>query len=483
MIDAQGIHKSADKIAIILDAPRPTDVSSLRSFIGMANYYRKFVPDFASTLHPLTTLREKDRKFEWTDMMDEAFLPVKRALGKSGFLMHFDSSLPVTVARDASPVGLGAVLSHIMSDGEERPIQFASRSLTRAEQRYSQIEREGIGIIFGMKRFYPFLFGRKFTLVYSDNKPLAAIISPRKDISAVAAERIQRWAMYLSGFNYDVRYRSSAQNVNADWFSWLPTQNDDPDTSTDEDVALVLCIGVLPVSSEQIKTAVRKDPLLLQVMRYTRDGWPDKLPMDRLDLQPFFCRHNELSLEGDVLLWGMRVIIPKQFQAEILDELNTGHIGIVKMKGVARSYVWWPGMNADIESCTKACESCQMVQRNPTNLPVHPWIPSSQPGERVQIDYAGAVERKMLLFVIDLYSKWPEVVIQNSTTSEATVNALRTIFSRGGIPHTLVSDNGPQFKSQEFKDFLDWLGVLHKPTYHRHIIQVLMGKQSDLRKL
>ena len=114
----------------------------------MANYYRKFVPDFASTLHPLTTLLEKDRKIEWTDMTDEAFLAVKRALGKSGFLVHFDSSLPVTVACDASPVGLGAVLSRIIPDGEERPIQFASRSLTRAEQNYSHIEREGLGVTF-----------------------------------------------------------------------------------------------------------------------------------------------------------------------------------------------------------------------------------------------------------------------------------------------------------------------------------------------
>ena len=84
-------------------------------------------------------------------------------------------------------------------------------------------------------------------------------------------------------------------------------------------------------------------------------------------------------------------------------------------------------MDADIESCTKACESCQLVQRNPTNAPVHPWIPSSRrPGERVHIDYAGSVEGKMLLIVVDSFSKWPEVVIQNSTTSEAIVNALRT---------------------------------------------------------
>ena len=117
-------------------------MSSLRSFIGMANYYRKFVLDFASTRHPLTTLPEKDRKFEWTDMMDDAFL------------MHFDSSLPVTAACDASPVGLAAVLSHIMPNGEKQLFQFASRSLTRAEQK---IEREGLGIIFDIKRFYPFM--------------------------------------------------------------------------------------------------------------------------------------------------------------------------------------------------------------------------------------------------------------------------------------------------------------------------------------
>ena len=467
VIDAHGIHKSADKIAVILDAPRPTDVSSLRSFIGMANYYRKFVPDFASTLHPLTRLLEKDRTFEWTDDMDDAFLAVKRSLCESGFLMHFDSSLPVTVACDASPVGVRAVLSHIMPNGEERPIQFASRALTKAEQNYAPVEREGLRIIFGVKRFYPFLFGRRFTLV-TDNKPLAAIISPRKDIPAVAAERIQRWAMYLSGFNYEVRYRSSTQNANADWLSRLPTRNEAPGASIDEDVSLVLGVGVLPVTSEQIKVGVRKDPLLSQVMRYTRDGWPDRLPTDRLELQPYFSRRNELSLDGDVLLWGMRVIIPKQFRAEILDELHTGHIGVVKMKGVARSYVWWPGMDADIEACTKACESCQLVQRNPTNAPLHPWVPASRPGERIHIDYAGPVEGKMLLIVVDSFSKWPEVVIVNSTTSEATVNALRTMFNRVGVPQTLVSDNAPQFKSQEFKDFLDRLGVLHKPTppYH-----------------
>ena len=112
-----------------------------------------------------------------------------------------------------------------------------------------------------MKRFYPFLFCRKFTLV-ADNKPLTAIISPRKDIPAVAAERIERWAMYLSGFNYQVRYRSSLQNANGDWLSWLPTQNEAPYASVEVYICLILGFGVLPVTSEQIKVRARKDPLL-----------------------------------------------------------------------------------------------------------------------------------------------------------------------------------------------------------------------------
>ena len=281
--------------------------------------------------------------------------------------------------------------------------------------------------------------------------------------------------MYLSGFNYDVRYWSSTQNAIADWLSRLPKQNEAPDAYIDKNVSLVLGVEVLPVTSEQIKVGVRKDPLLSQVMRYTRDGWPDRLSTEWLDLQPYFSRRNELSLDGDVLLWGMRVIIPKHFRAEILDELHTGHIGVVKIKGVARSYVWWP----DIEACTKAYESCQLVQRNPTNAPLHPWVPASRPGECIHIiDYAGPVEGKMLIIVVDSFSKWPKVVIVNSTTSEATVNALRTMFSRVGVPQTLVSDNAPQFKSQEFKDFLDRLGCcinLPHPT-----IRVRMDWQNDL---
>ena len=152
------------------------------------------------------------------------------------------------------------------------------------------------------------------------------------------------------------------------------------------------------------------------------------------------------------------------------------------MKGVARSYVWWPGMDADIESCTKTCESCQLVKRNPTNAPVHPWISSSRLGERVHIDYAGPVEGKMLLIVVDFYSKWPEVVIQNSTTSEATVNAPRTIFSRGGIPQALkaMALSGESLQVRLDKLLLAYRNAPHAFTGEMPVVR-FMGRQLRTR--
>ena len=134
-------------------------------------------------------------------------------------------------------------------------------------------------------------------------------------------------------------------------------------------------------------------------------------------------------------------------------------------------------MDAHIESCTKACELCQLVQRNPTNAPVHPYIPSSRPGERVHIDYAGPVEGKMLLIVVGSYSKWPEVVVQNSTTSEATVNALRTIFSRGGIPHNLVSTMVHSLSLVSSRT--SWTGWECCTNLHRHIIHPSSNGQAE----
>ncbi len=464
-IDSQGLHKSESKMADLMSMPRPTDVRTLRSFLGLMNYYRKYVRNIADILVPLTKLLEKNSQFVWNRETEQAFVRAKQTLADSGVLVHFDPSLPITVACDASPVGVGAVLSHIMPNGEEMPIQFASRTLSSAERNYAQFERENLAVVFGLKKFYAYLFGRAFTLI-TDNKPLAQALAPHAKQPPIAAERVQRWAMFLSGFNYTIQCRSGKSNANADGLSRLPTENREttPDEGTDQ--AQVLQVEVLPITSKQIREQSRKDPRLAQVMRYTQGGWPTG-PRDK-ELDPYFYRRHELSIDGDILLWGKRVVIPQPFRASVLEELHAGHMGVVKMKGLARSYVWWPKIDESIEQLAKACTACQMNQANPAKAPAHPWIPCTRPWERIHVDYAGPVEGQMLLVVVDAFSKWPEVVLKRSSTSTATIDSLRTIFSRQGIPQTLVSDNGPQFRSEEFKAFMDRLGVFHtfSPPYH-----------------
>ena len=195
-------------------------MSELRSFLGIVNYYARFIPNLSSVLHPLYNLLEKDRKWCWTKDSDEAFKTVKKLITSDEILTHYDPNLPLCLATDASPYGLGAVLSHIMPNGEERPIAYASRSLSTSEKNYSQIEKEALGIIWGVKRFNTYVYGRHFRLI-TDHEPLISIFGPKKGIANTTAARLQRYALFLAGYNYDIVYRNTKKHGNADCLASL----------------------------------------------------------------------------------------------------------------------------------------------------------------------------------------------------------------------------------------------------------------------
>ena len=193
MIDAKGIHTTPDKLQAIVDAPAPRNVNELRSFLGLLNYYRKFIPQSATILHPLNALLCKNAKWNWGPECQKSFESAKAALSSSSLLAHYNPTLPIRLAGDASAYGIGAVIAHVMPDGSERPVAFASRTLTSAEKNYSQIEKEALALVYGVKRFHTYLYGRHFTLV-TDHKPLKTILGPKKGIPTLAAARLQRWA-------------------------------------------------------------------------------------------------------------------------------------------------------------------------------------------------------------------------------------------------------------------------------------------------
>ena len=155
VINAEGLHTAESKVQAVVEAPEPRNVTELRSFIGMVNYYGKFIPNLATTLSPLYLLLQKSTPWSWGSRQRCAFRDIKELLRSGRVLTHFDDGLPLILACDASPYGLGAVLSHRMPSGEEKPIGFASRTLTKAERNYSHLDKEALSIIFGVKTISP----------------------------------------------------------------------------------------------------------------------------------------------------------------------------------------------------------------------------------------------------------------------------------------------------------------------------------------
>ena len=179
------------------------------------------MPDLATVTKPMNILLEKNRKFVWSKECQNAFKKTKTLLTLEPVLTHYNPKLPIRLASDASPHGISGILSHVIPDRTERPIAYASRSLTKTEMKYVQIDREALGIYWAVKKFYPYLYSRTFTLV-TDCQPLTSIFIPSKSIPATTAACVQRYALYLSGFDYDIEYKNTKKHTNVDGLSRLP---------------------------------------------------------------------------------------------------------------------------------------------------------------------------------------------------------------------------------------------------------------------
>jgi transposase InsO family protein len=282
----------------------------------------------------------------------------------------------------------------------------------------------------------------------------------------MAAARLQRWAIKLAAYTYDIEFRRTTDHSNADGLSRLPLPTCNPDNSSLQSSVLnIHQIETLPVTATKIARATRQDRILNKVYQFITKGWP--LSLDH-SFKPYIHRKNELSVEDGCIVWGTRVVIPTKYRHDLLKELHDSHPGICKMKGIARSYLWWPSLDKDIEHVAKGCMECRAVKGTPQTAPLHPWVWPSRPYHRIRLDFAGPFQGAMFLVAIDAYSKWPDVFIMQGTTVNKTIEKLRQVFAMHGIPEQIVSDNGPQFTSEEFATFLLENGVKHirSAPYH-----------------
>ena len=267
-IDKDGIHPTQDKVKAIREAPQAKNLTELRSFLGLINYYSKFLPNLSLKLAPLYHLLNKKQKWEWSTAQAKAFQTAQEALQGDSLLVHYDTQKPLILACDASPYGIGAVLSHIMPDQQERPIAYTSRTLTAAEKNYSQLEKEALAIIFATKKFHNFLYGRHF-VIESDHKPLSFLFDDKRSIPQMASSRIQRWALTLSAYRYSIRYKAGKHLCNADAFSRLPRPVTTTHEQFPEDLNLLINhLSATSIGPANIREWTTNDPVLSTVRRF-----------------------------------------------------------------------------------------------------------------------------------------------------------------------------------------------------------------------
>ena len=184
----------------MVDAPQPTNVQELRAFLWLVNYYGRFIRQLATLVYALNRVLCKRTLWAWSKSCQQTFTKLKTLLASTEVLAHYDMKLPLRLDCDASAYRVGAVLSHKFPDGSERPIAYASRTLSDAEK--NQIKQEGLALVFGIRKFHKYIYGWHFTLV-TDHKPLLAMLGPKKSLPTLAAARLQHWAILLLGYQYD----------------------------------------------------------------------------------------------------------------------------------------------------------------------------------------------------------------------------------------------------------------------------------------
>ncbi|XP_058810405.1 uncharacterized protein K02A2.6-like [Phymastichus coffea] len=312
------------------------------------------------------------------------------------------------------------------------------------------IDKEASAIVFGFKRFYGFIYGKEIIL-RTDHKPLQYIFSPKKGIPLTAAGRLQRAACFLSGFNYKIEYIKSKDNGNCDALSRLPIEDDTDTLYSDLSPIYYIDKGFVTIDCKTIQTETQRDETLKKIMLYVKDGWPNVIPES---VKKFKNKKDELSLESGCLFWGIRIIIPEKLRAILLRELHMSHMGMVKIKMLARSYVWWPNIDDNIENLVKSCKICNEMQKNPPKAILTSWPWPEKAWSRIHLDFLGPFLGHIFLVVIDAHSKWPEIInFKNNTKTYRVIEECKNLFARFRFPLRVVSDNGPQFRSSEFHDF------------------------------
>ena len=429
--------------------PTPKNVSDLKFFLGQLQFYSKFLQNISTVAKPLFRLTRKNISWQWGAEEETASIEL---LCADTVLTPFGQSLPVGTSCGASNVGIGAVLFHRME--ANALLQMSQRHSLQHREITARKNKEASHIIFALSKFHLFLSGRPFILV-TDHKPLLIIFSPTKATPALAANRLAKWALTLSQYDYVIEYRKTSEDGNTDAPSHLPNGPDKKfDIGEDEADTDTMCAirfissHLQPHNPNILRKETRKDVALSTAQRYYREGWPVYIyiyiyiyiymkpnrHIKQTQHQIYISKMTSALLKKSKTLLAVkmvfcymvfRVVIHQSLRKETLMMLHLGHLGIERMKQLV---VYWSGIDKNIYDLCKSCDSCCGHQNNPSKAPVHPWMFPEKPWSRIHIDHAINFMISNWLIIIDAFSKYPCIHPTQSISSKTTIKPLEPNF-------------------------------------------------------
>ena len=480
IITDKGLKADPSKIEAILKLEVPDSREKLERFLGMVNYLSKFAPNLSEITSPLRSLLKKETEFLWDEPQSRAFERVKQTITQSPVLVYYDPNKELTLEVDSSKDGIGACLMQ-----ENRPIAFASKSLTQAEIGYAQIEKELLAILFGCKRFHQYTYGRRVT-VHSDHKPISAIM--RKPISA-APPRLSRMLLQLQKYSIDVIHKSGKDIPVSDFLSRSSLPDTFENLSAGLDLlvhALLQQLFVTDKRLEAVQQAILQDRQMQALQNMIVQGWPETRSACEQPVLEYWNHRDELSIEEGLIFRGQKIVIPKSLRAEMLKQVHTGHLGVTKTLERAKDNIFWPGMTKEIQDYVLHCEVCLTHRDSNAKEPLMPHEVPQGPYQKLGSDIF-SFKGKNYLLTSCYYSRFFEIDDLPDMRAETVIQKLKVHMARNGICQVLISDNGPSYSCQAFSDFArDW-GFIHQTSSPYHPIsnghsEVMVGVAKKILK-
>ena len=511
IVSNEGISPDPKGIQPILNYKAPKNIDQLRSFLGMAGYYRKFVQNFADIAHPLTALTKKETAWKWGPEQEKAFQTLKTRLTTPPILRYPDFTREFTIQTDASGYGVGAVLAQkqlVNGKEEEVAIAYASKHLTESELKWSTIEKEAFAIVFAIKTFYPYVYGQQFTIL-TDHKPLEYLKNIKEHTGKLA-----RWAMLLEEYDINIVYRPGPKNNNADFLSRIPPPADSERDLQPQQETIKLSVNLV---TKDFKEAQEQDKFSQDLRRciensansensdpLTQEDEPDhRLPGSHKGIRKQSIQEEEHpdddhSDSGDddcpveiptppyvILPNGLigspdgKLLVPEKLRSQVLDRFHNhklaGHLGIRKTLARIRKRFIWPKMTKDIKQYVRKCLICaKRKSHGGSKAPLQPIPPPQRLWQTIAMDIVGPITTSVngnnyVLVIVEYLTRYVFAVAIPDQTAETVAKAfINTIILEHGVPEVLITDQGTNFRSKLMETLCKQLGIkqIQTTAYH-----------------